>query len=283
MNNNTYCGSDNHNLNFDEEIFLSKKIQAGNKAKETLERNVCLPEDERLNMETLVKEGELAFEQLVNANVPRAMKFAYETWLKNRFGINDLEDYQQTALKVICTCARTFDWEKGFRFGTFAHNCLKNEMLRENARTCYALRIPEEGLMQLGAVKQNAEADPVRTASDKLIAACSPYLSLQSPLGKDGSDAELGDVLPDTEAVTAEQIDEKIETEYRLRRLTTALEALPDDEKMILKGRMGFYGETQPLKSFVGTAAKSVSGVQKKQIAAVKHLRELYDSLPLAI
>ena len=44
---------------------------------------------------------------------------------------------------------------------------------------------------------------------------------------------------------------------------------------------MGFFGATQPMRAFVGTAAKSVSGVQKKQIAAEKHLRELYYSLPL--
>ena len=59
-------------------------------------------------------------------------------------------------------------------------------------------------------------------------------------------------------------------------------EALSDDERTLLKGRMGFFGEQQTLKSFVGTAAKSVSGVQKKQIAAENHLRELYFSLPLA-
>ena len=51
---------------------------------------------------------------------------------------------------------------------------------------------------------------------------------------------------------------------------------------MCRKRFMGFYGNPQPLKAFVGTAAKSISDVQKKQIAVVKHLRELYDSLPLA-
>lgn len=65
-------------------------------------------------------------------------------------------------------------------------------------------------------------------------------------------------------------------------RLSMALEALPDDERNILKGRMGYFGEPQPLSSFVGTTAKSISGVQKKQIAALKHLRELYYGLPLA-
>ena len=281
MNNNTYGVDKKHNLNFDEEIMLSKKIQAGNEAKEILQQGNLLSEEERINLNFLVEEGEIAFGQLVEANVPRAMKFAYETWQKNKFGVNDLEDYQQTALKVICTCARTFDWNKGFRFGTLAHNCLKHEMLRENAKTCYALRIPEESLMQLSTVKQNPETSVCKD-SDKLIAACSSYISLQAPLGKDGSEEEFGDILPDTRAVTAEQIEDRIENENRLLRLNKALEALSDDERLLLKGRMGFFGEQQTLKSFVGTAAKSVSGVQKKQIAAVNHLRELYFSLPLA-
>ena len=281
MNNNTYGVNSKHNLNFEEEIMLSKKIQAGNEAKEILNGGNQLSGEERRNLNCLIEEGEAAFGQLVEANVPRAMKFAYETWLKNKFGVNDLEDYQQTALKVICTCARTFDWTKGFRFGTLAHHCLQHEMLRENAKTCYALRIPEESLMQLSTLKQNPETSVCRN-SDKLIAACSPYISLQAPLGKDRSDEEFGDFLPDTRVETAEQIEDNIENENRLLRLNRALEALPDDERNILKGRMGYYGEPQTLKSFVGIAAKSVSGVQKKQIAAVKHLRELYFSLPLA-
>ena len=113
MNNNTYGVNSKHNLNFDEEIMLSKKIQAGNEAKEILNLGNLMSEEEFQKLTILVEEGELAFGQLVEANVPRAMKYAYETWQKNKFGVNDLEDYQQTALKVICTCARTFDWNKG--------------------------------------------------------------------------------------------------------------------------------------------------------------------------
>ena len=281
MNNNTYGVNSKHNLNFEEEIMLSKKIQAGNEAKEILNLGNLMSEEEFQKLTILVEEGELAFGQLVEANVPRAMKYAYETWQKNKFGVNDLEDYQQTALKVICTCARTFDWNKGFRFGTLAHNCLKHEMLRENAKTCYALRIPEESLMQLSTVKQNPETSVCKD-SDKLIAACSSYISLQSPLGKEGSEEEFGDILPDTRALTAEQIEEKIDEENNRLRLAKALEAMSEDERNILKGRMGYFGEPQLLKSFVGTAAKSISGVQKKQETALKHLRELYFSLPLA-
>ncbi len=285
MNGNTYNCGNKKNLNFEEEKLLSRKIQDGNKAEKILENSGSVSEGERIRLELLVNEGELAFQRLVEANVPRAMKFAYETWRKNRFGVNELEDYQQTAIRVICSCARTFDGEKGYRFGTLAHNCLQHEMLRENARTCYALRVPEESLAQLSSAKQISESEGAaagRSAADKLIAACSSYMSLQDPFGNDGDDTELGDVIPDTDAVTAEQIDEQIDHDNSVRRLCKALDALSDDEKYILKGRYGFFGEDLRLKEFVGTAAKSISGVQKKQDAAVRHLREIYDSLPLA-
>ena len=285
MNGNTYNCGNKKNLNFEEEKLLSRKIQDGNKAEKILENSGSVSEGERIRLELLVNEGELAFQRLVEANVPRAMKFAYETWRKNRFGVNELEDYQQTAIRVICSCARTFDGEKGYRFGTLAHNCLQHEMLRENARTCYALRVPEESLAQLNSAKQIYETEGAaagRSAADKLIAACSSYMSLQDPFGNDGDDTELGNVIPDTDAVTAEQIDEQIDHDNSVRRLCKALDALSDDEKYILKGRYGFFGEDLRLKEFVGTAAKSISGVQKKQDAAVRHLREIYDSLPLA-
>ncbi len=287
MNNNFYGTGKEQNLSFDEEVMLSKKIQAGNDAKEILAKNGSLSYEDRVKLESLAAEGDLAFERLVYANVPRAMKFASETWQKNRSGADDLEDYRQVAMGVICSCARVFDWKKGCRFGTLAHQCLQREMLRENARMCYVIRVPEERLMQLPAAKKDAAADvsgaeAIGSALKKLIDVCGPQRSLQDPVGMEEDEAEFGDYLPDPSAVTAAQIEESIDHEEMVSRLYKALESLPDDERMLLMGRAGFFGETQTLSSFVGTAARSISGVQKKQIAAEKHLRELYISLPMA-
>ena len=63
---------------------LSKKIQAGNKAKEILQQGNSLSEEEYGKLTFLAEEGDIAFGQLVEANVPRAMKYAYETWQKNK-------------------------------------------------------------------------------------------------------------------------------------------------------------------------------------------------------
>ena len=289
MNTKLYYGNNSqHNLDFEEEKVLSKKILAGEKAKRILNGNPALQKDERNILESSVREGELAYEHLVESNVPRAMKFAYETWLKNQSGLNALEDYQQAAMEIICVCARLYDAEKGYRFGTFAHNCLKHEMLRENAKTAYAIRVPEEQLMLLGKAgmnKNNAgegQTEPSAAAPAKMLAVCGPCVSLQDPVKSNDADAEFGDILPDARALTAGQIEEQIDKEKLIDRLRTALESLPEDERNILKGRYGFYGEKMPMKAFVGTAAKSISGVQKKQQSAEKHLRDLYFNLPLA-
>ncbi len=279
-------------LTREEETALSKLILAGEEAKKELSENKTLQDDELTALAETVKNGEAAWEHLVLANSRRAMKFAADTRKKNPFGLNDIEDYYQAAMRVICVCARTFDWRKKCRFSTFVHLCLQNEMLRENARTGYALRIPEHSLNQLSSLKKNAEtmnmadaaadAGMTQDAAEKLLLMCKTGKSLQAPLDAEEPDTEFGDMLPDPYAVTSEDIEDRIELEEKLARLALAFCFLSEDEKTLLRGRMGFDGTVLPMRAFVGTIAESVSGVQKKQLAAQKHLREIYESLPLA-
>lgn len=295
MNKCTYCVSetdstaafDREELSFEKEIELSKRILAGNMAKRELLENDALQENERSSLNEVVRDGYMAYEQLVLANIPRAMKIAMETWKKNPFGLNDIDDYRQTAMKVICVCAWTYDWQNGSRFGTYVHNSLKNEMIRENARTGYAVRISENDLCRLNVMKRRkkdkefSDVDKnIRISIEKLIASCSFSKSLEEPVSDEDSDIEFGETIADQSAITAEMIEEEIIEHVKISKLKEALAALPEDERTLLKGRMGFEGEPQPLKAYVGVYAKSISGVQKKQIAAEKHLREIYKSLP---
>lgn len=277
----------NEGLSFEEEIEFSKSILAGEAAKKKLAESDTLNEEERNSLENAVRTGDQAYERLVMANVPRAMKAAFETFRKNPFGLNEIDDYRQTAMKVVCTCARTYDWKLGCRFGTYVQNSLKNEMVRENARTGYALRIPEENLCRLNALKQQKEggkADRMeekdRKSAEKLISLCMVSRSLDEPAGCDGSGMDFGEMIEDPNALTAEMIEDGIIDLLQTAKLMEALEALPEDEKELLKGRMGFEGDPLPMKAYVGIYAKSISGVQKKQKAAEKHLREVFFSLP---
>ena len=193
---------------------------------------------------------------------------------------------------MICSCAWTYDWKIGCRFGTYVHRCLQHEMMRENARMGYALRIPEENLSQLSALRRESEDFGVDTAARnlgmtadsaaRLLLAGSLSRSLQDPVNTDDPDLELGDTIADAQALTAEEIEERIDREEMLKKLRIAFSALPENERSLLLGRMGFGGEQVPMRAFVGTVAGSICGVQKKQIAAEKHLRELYFSLPMA-
>ncbi len=283
---------DQNLLTADEEITLSKQILAGEEAKRSLSRNRNISEEEKSALQALIDAGESAYDQMVLANMPRAAKIAAETVRKNPYGVNDFEDYKQTAMKVICKCARTFDWKHGCRFGTYVHRSLQNEMMRENAKTEFIMRIPEENLARLSALKRLCENKSIEEAAQelsmtteealKLLLAGSPVRSLEEPVNEDSSDTELGETVCDESFMTKEEIENRIDFLIQIELLYIALSKLPVAERELLKGRMGFEGDPLPMKAFVGKTAKSISGVQKKQVAAVKHLREIYFSLPLA-
>ncbi len=273
-------------LTADEEKDLSAKIRAGGEAEKELSQGRDLSDAERQALLKTAEIGNEAFDRLVLANLPRAVKTAAEAYRKNQYGLNEFDDYKQTALVVTCKCARTFDGR--CRFGTYVHRSLVNEMIRENARNGYAVRIPEELLPAVSRLKRMLDAadddGSPETAglSDELSAACRIPKRLQSPVSREDEDTELGDMIADPAALTAEEIDERIDREELVRRAKLALAGLPEEERRLLEGRFGFGGEPLPMRAFVGSAARSVSGVQKKQLQAEKHLREIYFSLPLA-
>lgn len=275
-------------LTADEEKELSISILAGEKAKKELSLNTGLSDVKRQALLKTAENGDEAFDKLVLSNLPRAIKTAADTYKKNKFGLNEFEDYKQTAIMVICRCARTYDWKFGYRFGTYVHRSLIHEMIRENAKNGYAVRIPEEYLSEVSRLNEMAEAeDSAKTTresafSDILSAACRVPKSLQSPVSKEDEDTELGEMIPDPAALTAEEIEARIDQEEKIRMARTAFAMLSEDERSLLNGRLELGGEKIPMRAFVGISAKSISGVQKKQLAAEKHLREIYFSLPMA-
>ena len=280
-------------LSFEEEQDLSKKILAGEDAKKELADCGEMSEAKKTSLLQIIDEGERAYDRLVLANQPRASKIAAEAYRKNPHGLNDFDDYLQTAMKVICRCARTYDWKKGFRFGTYVFRSLNNEMIRENARNGYALRVSEEDLQVMKDFLQQVEKCGIQGAADALgmghneavglLLAVKMKKSLNEPADSDDSDTELGELIADEDVMTSADVEEKIDLEIMSEKMQAAFSALPDNESFLLKGRIiGSDGETQPLRTFVGKVAQSTSGVQKKQIAAIKHLRELYISLPRA-
>ena len=284
-------GSGTEYLSAAEEAELSRRILAGGEAEKQLSGVTSLAESEQETLRQTAEAGRLAYEKLVLANEPRAVKIALETMRKNSRSLDDFEDYKQTALQVICRCAKSFDWRLGVRFGTYVTRSLQHEMMRENAKMGYAFRIPEEQLpvaarlkrlsdeMGRGAAARSMGLDGRQ--ADLLLEAANGC-SLQAPVITDDPDTELGDLIPDAHAVSAEEICDRIDLQARIDRLMAAFAQLPEGERELLKGRMGFCGEKRPMRDYVGIAAPTLSGVQKKQEAAGRHLRKLFSELPAA-
>ena len=230
-----------------EETELSKRIQAGETAKEMLQKRSDLKGSEIDVLLTNAEDGNRAYERLVLANLPRADKFAAEAFRKNPDSLNDYEDYRQSAIKAICACARTYDWRRGSRFGTYVHRCLINEMLRENSKNCFAMRIPEENLSKLGELRRLSAAHSIGEAAkelgmecsdaEKLLSAGKYRRNLQDPANTNDPGAELGDLIEDDTVMSADEIEAEIDLRESIRKLHEALAILPEAEKSLLTGR----------------------------------------------
>ena len=280
-------------LTGEKEIDLSKRILAGKAAEKALADAADLSDDERMALRHTADDGKDAFDSLVLANQPRAVKFAADTFRRNPFGLNDFEDYLQTAMRVVCEAAQTYDWRRGCRFSTWVHQQLKQEMIRENALTAYAVRIPEDNLYRITGLTQKAEQEGIgaaakamgmtRESAEKLLLAGKPCKSFQDPMDGEDPDMELGDIVADTSAMTAEEIGDMIDQQAEWDMLREAFPRLSAEDQQLLLGRMGFTrGAPIPMKEFIGVCAKSTSGVQKRQQAAENRLKGLLGLLPLA-
>ena len=280
-------------LTAEEEIDLSKRILAGAAAKKALSRNGCLTEAERADLRRAAEDGEAAHEQLFTANIPLAKKIAYETWFNSPVSVNELEDYRQIAMLNLSEAARTFDWRYGCRFSTWAYKRISQAMLRENSRNGYLLRVPEDQLRRLSELKRLMETEGIdkaaktlgmsREDADRLLLATNPGISLNAPVNADDPDIEFGDLFPDPCAMTIADIEEKIDLESDIRRLRAAMVLLPAAERELLEKRMGYHGEPMTLRELTGGIyGKTTGSVQKRQIKAESHLREIFNSLPLA-
>lgn len=282
-------------LTAEQEKELSRLIQAGTEAGKRLESGCpSFTEEERAELERTDYDGRLAYEHLVTANQRLACKLANEAARKNPGGIDEVRDYEQTAFIALCECARTFDWRYGVRFSTYAYQRVKQALIRENAQTAYAVRVPEDLLYKVNSMRALLATQTADEAARemgmtvdqlfKLKAATTSGASLNAPLNSDELECELGDLIADETALTGQEIEELLFEEEDMEWLYEWLEKLSEREHDLICKRFGLCGEEpHKLAELTGVTAKTAGGVQKQISAILRRLRENYiDRLPLA-
>ena len=275
-------------LTADEEKDLGKKIKAGIDSQQQLNAtHSALDFSERRRLQRIAKEGEKAKDHMVRANLRLVVSVA------RRYDRKELQlaDLIQEGNIGLMHAADKYDYEKGFKFSTYATWWIRQSMTRALADQGRNIRIPGH-MMEIVNRVQRAERDltaelgrlptPEEVALrssltvEKLLDVMQlaiPTTSLDAPVGYNTDDLTVGDTIADSD-----QNDPLGSTERAQLReaVEKTLGDLPDREKEIVAMRFGI-GQFDRIFTLEEVADKMkvtrerVRQIEQKTLARLRH------------
>lgn len=274
-------------LTAEEEVELSKRIEAGLYAAKLLERGGRLPA-RREELEWLAEDGAEAKELFIKSN----LRLAFMQARKFRNNNVSPEDLVQESNLGLIRAVEKFDYTKGFKFSTYATWWLKQSIGRGVMRQERAIRLP---------VNLSTEVDKIRRVSNQLadmlgrdpepeevaekagvtterLADLKRWnwrtVSLNAPVGEKG-DSTLEDL------IASETAEDPVETAAHAGIVSTIralIENLSEREADIIRHRFGIQGAESLTLLEIGEK-HGISGERIRQIekSALATMRTLLD------
>ncbi len=236
-------------LSAEEEVELSKRIEAGVYAEHLLQTGAKMTRAKKRDVKILAKEGKAARAHLLEANLRLVVSLAKR--YTNR-GMPLLDLIQEGNLGLIRAMEK-FDYTKGFKFSTYATWWIRQAITRGMADQSRTIRLPvhlveqvnkisrikRELYQQLGREATNeelAEESGIPEAKiEMLLRQSRDPVSLDMPVGTD-EEAPLGDFIDDSEATDAE---EAVVASLRHHDVRKVLSTLEIREQEVIKLRYG--------------------------------------------
>jgi RNA polymerase primary sigma factor len=264
-----------------EETELARAIEAGVLAAEAL-RVGADPADEA-DLQTLVALGEAARQRMIQANLRLVVATA-----KRYIGVGmALLDLVQEGNLGLMRAVDGFDYQRGFRFSTYATWWIRQAVISALADQGRTIRVPvqvasevqravrtqHEMFHESGRMPTTAElADALDTTVERvrdLLGWANTPVSLHTPTG-DGDDI-LADLLPDD---GAQQALGGVFTGLLRKDVTAALASLDEREREIVTLRFGLHdGQPRTLEDLAGHLRISRERVRQIEARALARLR----------
>ena len=276
-------------LSMEEEQSIARRIEAGRVARNII-RNTDLETltDRGSALREVMNDGEQAWEHLIKANTRLVVSIAKRYVGR---GVPFLDLIQEGNLGLI-KAVEKFDYQRGFRFSTYATWWIRQTITRAIADQGRTIRVPvhmvdrirvmykhshqmEQQLGREPTIEELSEALNIsKQKVEWMIKVSWLPLSLESPINEDEEESELGNFVEDKDTPTPVQ---SVYTKLLSEKIDDILEALPYREARILRLRFGLEnGRLYTLEEVgrkFGLTRERIRQIETKALRLLRHPR----------